>query len=51
MVDNMEKINKGDTAKYTGYLLTIDEYEYYKGLENKINKILKKMDKYQMIQQ
>lgn len=46
MVQQMEKIRKGSKAKYTGYLLTSDEYKYYKDLENKINKVLEKWDEY-----
>jgi len=44
--NSMEKIRKGSKAKYTGYLLTTDEYKYYKNLENKINKVLEKWDEY-----
>lgn len=46
MVQQMEKINKGDPAKIDGYILTIDEYNYYKNLENKVNKVLEKWNEY-----
>ena len=46
LVQQMEKMKKGDQAKYTGYLLTVDEYNYYKGLEKTVNKVLKAYDEY-----
>lgn len=46
MVDNMEKIKKGDTAKIDGYIITSDEQKEYMQLKKNFAELKRKFNEY-----